>query len=78
MNTFTLNDGTKIPQIGFGTYQVTGDDGSAAIKAAIEAGYRFFDTASLYETERVPAAEGYTAHPEGLQSRAYPCQSGCI
>ncbi|MBQ9251423.1 MAG: aldo/keto reductase [Clostridia bacterium] len=53
MNTFTLNDGTKVPQIGFGTYQVTGDDGSAAIKAAVEAGYRFFDTASLYETERV-------------------------
>ena len=53
MNTFTLNDGTKVPQIGFGTYQVTGDDGSVAIKAAIEAGYRFFDTASLYETERV-------------------------
>ena len=56
MNTFTLSDGTQLPQIGVGTYQVTGDDGRAAIRSAIEAGYRVFDTASLYETERVLGA----------------------
>ena len=50
MQTYTLNDGTAIPQIGFGTYQIKSEE---PILAAIDAGYRFFDTASLYETERI-------------------------
>ena len=50
MNTYTLNDGTRIPQIGFGTYQI---ESTEPIRFAVEAGYRFFDTASLYETERI-------------------------
>ncbi len=50
MKTFTLRDGSTIPQIGFGTYQVKSAD---TIRQAIDAGYRFFDTASLYETERM-------------------------
>jgi len=53
MNEFyTLNDGTKIPKIGFGTYNEEFADNTATILKAIECGYRFFDTASLYETER--------------------------
>ena len=50
MQTYTLFDGTAIPRIGFGTYQIKSE---APILAAIDAGYRFFDTASLYETERI-------------------------
>ena len=49
---YTLNDGTKIPKIGFGTYNEEFADNKDAILSAIECGYRFFDTASLYETER--------------------------
>ena len=49
---YTLNDGCKIPKIGYGTYNEEFDDNKAAILRAIECGYRFFDTASLYETER--------------------------
>ena len=49
---YTLNDGTKIPMIGFGTYNESFEDNKKAILQAIECGYRFFDTASLYETER--------------------------
>lgn len=53
MNEFyTLNDGTKIPKIGFGTYNEEFADNKDTIIAAIDCGYRFFDTASLYETER--------------------------
>ncbi|MBO7485933.1 MAG: aldo/keto reductase [Spirochaetaceae bacterium] len=53
MNEFyTLNDGSKIPKIGFGTYNEEFKDNKAIILQAIECGYRFFDTASLYETER--------------------------
>ncbi|MCR4746628.1 MAG: aldo/keto reductase [Lachnospiraceae bacterium] len=50
---YTLNDGFKLPKIGFGTYKVNSGDGKNAIHQAIECGYRFFDTASLYETERM-------------------------
>lgn len=53
MNRFyTLNDGTLIPNIGFGTYNEEFMDNRKIVLQAIECGYRFFDTASLYETER--------------------------
>ena len=49
---YTLNDGTKIPKIGFGTYNEEFEDNKVSILKALDCGYRFFDTASLYETER--------------------------
>ena len=49
---YTLNDGSKLPVIGFGTYNEEFSDNKKAILDAIECGYRFFDCASLYETER--------------------------
>ena len=49
--TYTLNDGTTLPAIGFGTYPLTGDDGIAAIESALEVGYRLLDTAVNYENE---------------------------
>lgn len=49
---YTLSDGSKLPKIGFGTYNEEFADNEKVISTAIEAGYRFFDTASLYETER--------------------------
>lgn len=50
--TYTLNDGTTVPQIGFGTVSLRGDEGIAAMTSAVEAGYRLFDTAVNYENER--------------------------
>ena len=38
--------------IGFGTYPLTGEDGTAAIVSALESGYRMLDTAVNYENER--------------------------
>jgi diketogulonate reductase-like aldo/keto reductase len=39
--------------MGYGTYKAKREDGdTSVIRTAIEAGYRYFDTASLYETER--------------------------
>ncbi|MBJ8193380.1 aldo/keto reductase, partial [Bacillus cereus] len=35
-----LNDGTKVPVIGFGTVGFKGADGVQAITGAIDAGYR--------------------------------------
>lgn len=49
--TYDLNDGTSLPAIGFGTYPLRGEDGTAAMVAALEAGYRMLDTAVNYENE---------------------------
>lgn len=51
INNIRLSNGKEIPAMAFGTYQ-TGKAGTDVNSLAIEAGYRFFDTASLYETER--------------------------
>ncbi len=47
----TLNDGSTLPVIGFGTYQLTGQEGIGAIGHALDAGYRMLDTAVNYGNE---------------------------
>ncbi|MDR2256093.1 MAG: aldo/keto reductase [Arthrobacter sp.] len=49
--TITLNDGRPMPQLGFGVFQVPDDGAQAAVEAALEAGYRSIDTASIYGNE---------------------------
>ncbi|MGA7148780.1 MAG: aldo/keto reductase [Microbacterium sp.] len=49
--TVTLNDGSAFPELGLGTYNLRDQDGTAAIVAAIESGYRLLDTAVNYENE---------------------------
>ncbi len=48
----TLNDGTSIPQLGYGTHLVPPEETAAAVQAALEAGYRHIDTAQMYFNER--------------------------
>lgn len=50
-DTFTLNNGVEIPCIGFGTFKAADGKNAEVLQTAIEAGYRYFDTASFYETE---------------------------
>ena len=51
-DTFKLSNGYEIPCIGFGTWQINGDDAAeAAVKNAIGAGYRHIDTAAVYGNE---------------------------
>lgn len=47
-----LNNGVRLPAIGYGTYRLE-NDGQAydAVRYAIDAGYRSFDTATLYQNE---------------------------
>jgi diketogulonate reductase-like aldo/keto reductase len=47
----TLNDGSRIPAIGFGTYPLKGAEGVEATASAIRAGYRLLDTAVNYGNE---------------------------
>jgi len=48
----TLNDDTAFPELGLGTYRLTGAEGVDAVVSAIAAGYRLLDTAVNYENER--------------------------
>ena len=50
--TYTLNDGSTLPAVGFGTYPLKGDGAVATLVSAIEAGYRLLDTAVNYGNER--------------------------
>ncbi|MGV9269994.1 aldo/keto reductase [Kitasatospora sp. NPDC003701] len=47
----TLNNGSQIPQLGFGVWQVPDAEATAAVRTAIETGYRSIDTAAIYENE---------------------------
>ncbi|GAA1557323.1 aldo/keto reductase [Kribbella lupini] len=49
--TITLNNGVEMPQLGFGVFQVPDDETTAAVTAALEAGYRSIDTAAAYQNE---------------------------
>lgn len=57
-----LNNGTLMPQLGFGVWQVPDDEAEQAVGTALEAGYRSIDTASVYGNEagtgRAVAAAG--------------------
>ncbi len=46
-----LNNGTSIPQLGFGVYQVPPDRTAAVTTTALEVGYRHIDTAQMYGNE---------------------------
>lgn len=49
--TVTLDNGVQMPQLGFGVFQVPEPETTAAVAAALEAGYRSIDTAAIYGNE---------------------------
>jgi diketogulonate reductase-like aldo/keto reductase len=49
--THTLNDGTTIPALGLGTWPMDDAEAERAVAAALESGYRLFDTATNYRNE---------------------------
>ena len=52
MKYVTLNNGLKMPILGFGVFQVAeGQDTEEAVLAAINVGYRLIDTAQVYGNE---------------------------
>ena len=50
--TIELNDGTTIPQLGFGVFQIPPPETARATELALAAGYRHIDTAEMYGNER--------------------------
>ncbi|MCA4726611.1 aldo/keto reductase [Mycolicibacterium fortuitum] len=47
----TLNDGTTLPLVGFGTYLLNGTAGVEVMKSAVAQGYQLLDSAFNYENE---------------------------
>lgn len=49
--TVKLNDGTHIPQLGYGVFKVPAADTERAVSEALEVGYRHIDAAAIYGNE---------------------------
>ncbi|AOP48911.1 aldo/keto reductase [Streptomyces lydicus] len=47
----TLNNGTVMPQLGFGVWQIPDDEAFTSVGQALETGYRSIDTAAIYGNE---------------------------
>lgn len=65
-----LSDGSTLPLVGYGTSSVVG---KAAIKTALEAGYRFIDSAALYGNEEIVGEALRDSIESGLVRRHELC-----
>ena len=70
-----------MPALGFGTYQLRGDECTHAVEAALQAGYRHIDTASVYrngkeirtaiEKSGIPREQLYITSKIGPKEQGY-------
>lgn len=51
MQTITLNNGVKMPLVGYGVFQIDPKDCVRCVREALEVGYRSIDTAQAYYNE---------------------------
>lgn len=51
MDFITLNNGVKMPMLGYGVYQTPPEETEACVAQALEVGYRLIDTAQAYGNE---------------------------
>ena len=61
--TLELHDGTTIPQLGLGVYQVPPNQTEDVVRTALEVGYRHIDTAQMYGNEE---GVGAALHSSGV------------
>lgn len=57
MEYVTLNNGIKMPKLGYGVYQTPAEDTKRCVLDAIEVGYRSIDTAQAYYKEEMAEIE---------------------
>src|SRR3954465_7435666 len=76
----TLTGGSRMPLLGFGTWQITGQDAVRATSAALAAGYRHLDTATVYGNEgevgRALAGSGVPRDDVFLTTKCPPHRAG--
>jgi diketogulonate reductase-like aldo/keto reductase len=75
--TRTLSNGTEIPVLGLGVWQVNdGQECERAVTAALETGYRLIDTAQAYRNEasvgRAIRSSGIPREEVFLTTKFYP------
>lgn len=85
---FTLQNGVKIPKIGFGTWQLPQSIAEETVCTAIETGYRHIDTAIAYENERgvgagirksgVPREEIFVTSKIPAEIKSYEGAKKCV
>ncbi|MBR5422234.1 MAG: aldo/keto reductase [Lachnospiraceae bacterium] len=77
---FELDNGCMIPAVGYGSYLSTEGRGAQTIKDALDAGYRYIDTASFYKNEEQigEALSGCAIPRQGLFicSKVWPSDLG--
>eukprot|EP00435_Cladocopium_sp_Y103_P032877 s2677_g8.t1 len=77
-----LRNGLQLPRLGMGTWQLSDKEGSSsceeAVHAALEAGYRLFDTASIYKNEAAVgrALQTWTGEGVFVTSKCSPYEMG--
>jgi 2,5-diketo-D-gluconate reductase A len=79
-DTVTLAAGSAMPLLGFGTWQIKGADAVRATSAALEAGYRHLDTATVYGNEgevgRALADSGVPREEVFVTTKCPPSKAG--
>ena len=50
--TFTLNNGVKIPKLALGTWKIPDNEVASPVQTALKMGYRHIDTAQAYDNEK--------------------------
>lgn len=75
MEYVTLNNGVKMPILGYGVYQVTKEECERCVLDALKVGYRAIDTAQSYFNER-GVGEG-APHLWNPERRLICCVKSC-
>lgn len=81
MEFVTLNNGVKMPKLGFGVYQIWElDECKRCVTEALEVGYRAFDNATAYQNEEAVgealADSGISRNELFLTSKLWPKYGG--
>lgn len=68
MQTITLNNGVKMPILGYGVYQIDKKECQRCVEDALSVGYRSIDTAASYFNEE---AVGAAIKASGIKPKSY-------
>lgn len=74
-NTYTLENGIKIPKLGLGTWFIDDSKVAEAVREAVKIGYRMIDTAQAYGNERGVGEGG--PHLWNPERRLICCVKSC-
>ena len=74
-NTYTLENGIKIPKLGLGTWFIDDSKVAEAVREAVKIGYRMIDTAQAYGNEVICCEVQMSDFPNSVVQRKPPSAS---